>query len=952
MARITEDTLNDALTKFFRDHGFEVLPQPTTIEGRKPDHLIEYQGTKIISETEVGDLWGKIGKLSEAMKQLARYNDALGWNNLLAIIFPPSIRQDIFVTQAEEFVGQILDHAEIKAFYQIQYKETNVFEGKLADLISLLKEVIGRTYPEAEVDFETVVKALSTAIGELSMIMRNKNLGRYLAASSVGRFELFTSLLEVKKGEREYQAAILDLSSYILMNQIVFYKIFSEKTGMVRPLRELSPHFSLRELGAFLKGIGNINYKAIYQTDVLSVLPDEPEIRTAVKLMVDMAKNLQVERVKHDLLGRFFHDLLPHDTRKLLAAYYTRPQSAELLAALTIDRWDERVIDPACGSGTLLVSAYRRKKTLAPKTIHEDDIHKRFIADEVYGIDIMPFAAHLTALNLASQNIDLVTDETMTGVADSLFDIKGGYVRLSATKMGELFNYSIEKRTPNKKGDMEVRLYDFDTVIMNPPFTKKERIPAGYRSKIAKEWKDWGLEVGLWGPFLGVARMLARERGGKIGTVIPIALLRGRESARVRNNLIDESGNLRIRYIVKPVRNFAFSESSAYRDMLVVLENNAERTQTGIVFITADLRGITVEEAGWLGKRIREIPEGTDHEERDFSIYWVKHEEIVKMRENLMPLVSVVKVYNRKLFMDTIRKLSASSVMTPFTSEEFLEGYPPRPRGISRFIFITRPLDESRLKQAGLIIRKETSTGVEADVKATGKILSFPKEVLLPSLRTITGVRRMDISGQEDYLVIKECPSVREAALLSGFSGEIPWGKIRQEARAAKTRAVIARRMRWDSPSNSLIAVLSQKEFYPSNNLEVLRHTGEDVTMSVLFLNSVFFMLQLYYLGEATTENFVDVRIHDLVLIKRPLWTKVPKKAKEKLLGLWEEVKDYEFPCILDQLKNRDPARLKIDEAFAEILGVKVNLENLYDALTEEIEINRAFRKEDNPPSV
>ncbi|MEO0146586.1 MAG: N-6 DNA methylase, partial [candidate division WOR-3 bacterium] len=652
----------------------------------------------------------------------------------------------------------------------------------------------------------------------------------------------------------------------------------------------------------------------------------------------------------HDLLGRLFHDLLPHDTRKLLAAYYTRPQSAELLAALTIDRWDERVIDPACGSGTLLVSAYRRKKTLAPKTIHEDDIHKRFIAEEIYGIDIMPFAAHLTALNLASQNIDMVTDETMTGVADSLFDIKGGYVRLSATKMGELFNYSIEKRTPNKKGDMEVRLYDFDTVIMNPPFTKKERIPAGYRSKIAKEWKDWGLEVGLWGPFLGVARLLAREQGGKIGAVIPIAFLRGRESARVRNNLIGEASNLRIRYIVKPVGNFAFSESSAYRDILLVLENNSEKTHTGIVFITANLRDITVEDAERLGKKIRAIPEGTEHEERGFAIYWVNHEELFGLRENLMPLVSVVKGYNRKLFRDVIRKINASPLTEPFGEDEFLEGYPPRPKGISRFIFITRPLDESRLKQAGLILRKETASNVEAELKTTGKILSFPKGALLPSLRTITGVRRIDISELHDYLVIKDCAQVREAARFSGFSGEIPWGKIRQEARAAKTSAVIVLRMRWDSPSNSLVAALSQDEFYPSNNLEVLRHTGDRAKMSVLFLNSVFFMLQLYYIGEATTENFIDIRIHDLLLIKRPIWSKLPKKAKERLLELWEEVKDYEFPCILDQLKDRDTARLKIDEAFAEILGLKVKLENLYDALVEEIELNRAFRKEEGKP--
>jgi 23S rRNA G2445 N2-methylase RlmL len=112
-------------------------------------------------------------------------------------------------------------------------------------------------------------------------------------------------------------------------------------------------------------------------------------------------------------LLRFFHDLIPFEVRKILAAFYTHPVAAEILADLTVGSWDEIVLDPACGSGTLLVSAYKRKMSLYQK-LHGfkdlDAIHKKFLENDLTGIDIMPFAAHITTLNLATQDIEQETN--------------------------------------------------------------------------------------------------------------------------------------------------------------------------------------------------------------------------------------------------------------------------------------------------------------------------------------------------------------------------------------------------------------------------------------------------------------------------------------------------------------------------------------------------------------
>jgi len=88
-----------------------------------------------------------------------------------------------------------------------------------------------------------------------------------------------------------------------------------------------------------------------------------------------------------------------------VAAFYTNNEAGALLARLAIHKATDKTIDLACGSGTLLVSAYHRKKELMEaegKTFTPQD-HKRFLEKELTGIDIMPFAAHLAAVHLSLQ---------------------------------------------------------------------------------------------------------------------------------------------------------------------------------------------------------------------------------------------------------------------------------------------------------------------------------------------------------------------------------------------------------------------------------------------------------------------------------------------------------------------------------------------------------------------
>ena len=107
---------------------------------------------------------------------------------------------------------------------------------------------------------------------------------------------------------------------------------------------------------------------------------------------------------RHDLLGRIFHWLL--DTARYDGSYYTSSAAAALLAGLAIrpgdlpdDLSEWRIIDPACGTGTLLMAAAQRVHDLRGQGTAEGDAVK-LLENVITGLDINTTACHMAATTL------------------------------------------------------------------------------------------------------------------------------------------------------------------------------------------------------------------------------------------------------------------------------------------------------------------------------------------------------------------------------------------------------------------------------------------------------------------------------------------------------------------------------------------------------------------------
>ena len=199
----------------------------------------------------------------------------------------------------------------------------------------------------------------------------------------------------------------------------------------------------------------------------------------------------------HDLTGIVFQRLIAD--RRFLATYYTRPEAASLLATLALPAdkpigeadWGDgetlasaQIGDFACGTGTLLSTAYQRMSLL--HELHGGDpgkLHGPMMRHGLVGLDVLNIAVHLTAAMLAGSHPDTPFDgecllvmpyggQDDESVAVGSMDLLAEPVQRSL--MDTAAAVSAGGRAPEEVRDLVSRVghAKFDLVIMNPPFTR------------------------------------------------------------------------------------------------------------------------------------------------------------------------------------------------------------------------------------------------------------------------------------------------------------------------------------------------------------------------------------------------------------------------------------------------------------------------------------------------
>lgn len=231
--------------------------------------------------------------------------------------------------------------------------------------------------------------------------------------------------------------------------------------------------------------------------------------KKAVQVIAECANNLadQVGELGYDHAGPLYHRILRsvkksgrEDVSKAKSdgAFYTEHIPALMLAGLamspgTVD-WSDRqaverlrILDPACGTGTLLMAALKTitDRALASGSFSESelpDLHRHLVQNGIYGLDINYAATQLAASNLTlgapSIDYNSMGIKTMKhgpqpdgavklGSIELLMDVANDVQPdiLAHAKLAPL-THEVEVQDANFP-----QFNDVDVVLMNPPFT-------------------------------------------------------------------------------------------------------------------------------------------------------------------------------------------------------------------------------------------------------------------------------------------------------------------------------------------------------------------------------------------------------------------------------------------------------------------------------------------------
>jgi hypothetical protein len=873
--------------------------------------------------------------MMKGIVQAHRYSLDFHTPNYIVAVYPSWARQDL-LAQSDELTERAL---KMNTEATILTENWEDFRRKITveDLLTTLKAKIDqdilaahRVEPAATI----ILRAVETLARILNKHYKDDSLLKEVTADLTEDYGLFLELSRQKVNSTKEKDQTVSLVAYILVNQILFYYLYAKQSQLMptsmhvdeitRPIR------SIADLETFFDQIRAVDYKPIFDIRVTQRIPHDVEILDVVNRLIEVLTPLRVDQLPHDLYGRLFTRSLPEETRAILASYYTKESSADLLASLTIDSHSDTVWDLACGSGTLLVSSYDRKMRLfrKEKQVHleeelQNKLHLKFIEDDITGIDIMPFACHLTGLNLSAKNLRVHTDFLRIAQKNSVSiasmtlpcPIEEAYGNIGRDIEGL---HPSQQLLDDESGSLTSAsnprtfvLKEVDRVVVNPPFTGINQLPQKYRESFTDSPLSdiCGRRVNLWGYFLALANHVLRN-GGKVGAIIPLSFLRGSDTLEIRKFYLEQ---YKIEYIVTPMQGKTFSQDSDFADMILIATKIRpdKDTLTRIVCLKTDIDGDSTVVIDELARSIRTQFE-TEIETDRYLTYSVSQAELLRNCDNLVQYVITNSSKTKKDFDDFIAKLKGNPKLRPIERKAIEDGYQIHKKGIANrsadLSLITMRSSDTRGKRSRYSFDREADKQdpLEYTDSETHKKKSVDKLKLVKTMRTINGVDELTLENIHDYLL-------RERAI-----------------QKTKSHVFIACRFRLNSEATKLAALYSDEAITPLNLFIMHKGSQSEAKILSLYFNSICYLVQLLKYANQSTGGWIHVKQVDLAQILIPDISKLDDGKRDELLRLFEQYRSQKFDSLVNQLTSKPDYRFNLDKSLSDALGLRMSRDMIY----------------------
>lgn len=118
------------------------------------------------------------------------------------------------------------------------------------------------------------------------------------------------------------------------------------------------------------------------------------QLKTTIRELTTKIGDYDFSNVQSDILKGVYQELIDLETRHALGEYYTPDWLCETVVNHFDFEADARILDPSCGSGSFLMAASKRMRTLHPDKAPDE------ITSQIVGIDIHPLSVQVAKTTL------------------------------------------------------------------------------------------------------------------------------------------------------------------------------------------------------------------------------------------------------------------------------------------------------------------------------------------------------------------------------------------------------------------------------------------------------------------------------------------------------------------------------------------------------------------------
>jgi type I restriction-modification system DNA methylase subunit len=749
---------------------------------------------------------------------------------------------------------------------------------------------------------------------------------------------------------------VLATAGLILTDAMIFHEVLANLKAEIETLSQIKAQSNIKKAfeDEWIK-ILEIDYEPVFELalKILRHLPASPLLNRELRRLLDVAYDIASSHalLKHDLMGRVYHQLLLGKLVKYYATYYTSVPAARLLARLLVTlpsplkvseippKYGKQLLkaaDFACGSGTLLSALYKELEARHRIRAEEPNVgglHEYMVEEGLWGFDVLQHATHLAMTTLSLHNPSTSVDlsriyalklgkfnkNVFLGSPDFLKSPDISPVKLQSGGVGaERVGVSQRKAAEGEK------VPNIHLCIMNPPFTRSVGgnllfgdLPSKERKELQKVLSNLLKKEGLTGigqAGLGAVFVHLGDKylaaGGRLGLVLPKAVLAGVSWTKVRELFLE---NYHVEYVISTFQgptDWNFSENTSLSEILLVVRKRSKNKDGDhTIFVNLFRKPENEIESVYIGSQLAELYEAVapaDIENANASPFSVKlHGKKVADVYSARLTEEAVGHYNFFAQAELNRITTLIRGGTLYLPTRGIVGRIPLTT-LNSFIDYIGP-DRRQVHSAFRHIRYMSQAPYKSlwghDPDKIKCLEQNPNASLEPKNAKVA----RNLWKRKGNLVIVEGVRLSTCRVLSAFL----------------TQDVLSN-VWW--PIRTALSVKAKNYTLSSE---------ETAKTMALWINSTLGTLCLLSIAEVTEGPWVAFK-------KTPLWKlpvlnirKLNKKQVKELLNLYPNVRHTELQPLPKEFR-KPRVRKKLDDKFNEILGLDVNLNTLYSLLSKD----------------